>query len=326
MTSTAPAQPLFSIVVPTHDRPALLHEAVASVAAQTCGDWELIVVDDGSTPPVDAAALRAVAGDRVTLLRHDQARGVAAARNTGYARARGTFIAQLDDDDKLAPDALEQVARHAADTSRPDVLFIGVEAFGAEAAKVNPRQAKVLAQTLARAKTPADGSPLLRLGDHLFDALLDGVPAAFQHPVFRREILQKMSPMRTDHWPEPAWAIEAAARALRCAFIPAPLYLWRRDGQSYFSLAGMEARGMDDHVAMKRELLASLGPQLDPPRRRALRQAFGQALFDRCYRTAGQDQPFPWRDFIESALVAPRLRHLRLLYRLLAPRQRKTDG
>jgi glycosyltransferase involved in cell wall biosynthesis len=93
--------PQFSVVLPTHNRPALLAEAVASVLAQSVSDFELLVVDDGSEPPAVVAA-----DDRIRLLRFEENRGPAAARNAGIDAARGTYLAFLDDDDLFTPDRL----------------------------------------------------------------------------------------------------------------------------------------------------------------------------------------------------------------------------
>ena len=105
-----PAGPLFSVVVPTCNRPALLAEAIASVLAQTVDGFEIIVVDNGSDPPA------AVADDpRLRLVRLPGIRGPAAARNAGVDAARGRHLAFLDDDDLFTPDrlaiALEGLAR-----------------------------------------------------------------------------------------------------------------------------------------------------------------------------------------------------------------------
>jgi glycosyltransferase involved in cell wall biosynthesis len=102
---TEPIAPLFSIIVPTHDRRDLLHQAIESVVAQTVADWELVVVDDGSHP---AAAVPD--DDRIRLVRLDTRRGPAAARNAGLAAARGCHVAFLDDDDLYTGDRLELVA------------------------------------------------------------------------------------------------------------------------------------------------------------------------------------------------------------------------
>ena len=91
-----------SVIVPTHDRPALLAEAVASVLAQRAASVECIVVDDASTPPAAPPRDR-----RVTLLRRDEPGGPAAARNLGLAAAGGEVVAFLDDDDVFLPERLQ---------------------------------------------------------------------------------------------------------------------------------------------------------------------------------------------------------------------------
>ncbi|MFV8572397.1 glycosyltransferase family 2 protein [Marinobacter sp. SBS5] len=91
--------PKLSIIIPTHNRPDRLIKAVESATNQSYADLEIIVVDDGSCPAANCAQL----DSRVSLLRHEHARGVSAARNTGLARAAGEYIAFLDDDDVLLP-------------------------------------------------------------------------------------------------------------------------------------------------------------------------------------------------------------------------------
>lgn len=107
---TAPG-PAVSVVIPTYQRIATLRAAIDSVLAQTMGDVELIVVDDGSTDGT-AEAVRSLAEPRLVLLRHETNRGAAAARNTGIAAARGGWVALLDSDDVWTPDKLaRQLAR-----------------------------------------------------------------------------------------------------------------------------------------------------------------------------------------------------------------------
>jgi glycosyltransferase involved in cell wall biosynthesis len=114
-TSTGP--PAVSVVVPTHDRRRLLVQTLRSILWQREVDFEVIVVDDGSSD--GTAEVVAGLGDaRVRLLRHDTPQGVAAARNRGIAEAAGAWLAFCDDDDLWAPDKLARQLQAARATGR----------------------------------------------------------------------------------------------------------------------------------------------------------------------------------------------------------------
>jgi glycosyltransferase involved in cell wall biosynthesis len=100
MTGTAPC---ISVVIPVYNRASMVLEAVESVLAQTFKDFELIVVDDGSTD--DTASLLVRFGSSLRLFRQEHL-GVSAARNRGIAEARGQLIAFLDSDDLWLPEKL----------------------------------------------------------------------------------------------------------------------------------------------------------------------------------------------------------------------------
>src|SRR4029077_15525036 len=102
---------LVSAIIPVHNRPTQLREAVESVLAQTYRPVEIIIVDDGSTDETgrEAEAL-AEAHSEVRVI-HRQNGGAGAARETGRLAARGEFIQYLDSDDLLLPTKFElQVA------------------------------------------------------------------------------------------------------------------------------------------------------------------------------------------------------------------------
>jgi glycosyltransferase involved in cell wall biosynthesis len=102
VTDGGGGEPLFSVIVPTYDRPELLAEAVASVLDQTIGDLECIVVDDGGT-----LAPQLPADPRIRVIRRATSGGAAAARNAGLDGARGRYVAFLDDDDVYMANRLE---------------------------------------------------------------------------------------------------------------------------------------------------------------------------------------------------------------------------
>jgi glycosyltransferase involved in cell wall biosynthesis len=100
------SEPLISVVIPAHNAEKYLEETLASVHTQTFSDYEIIVVDDGST---DRTAEIASDHDRVVLLAQTN-RGEAGARNTGIRAARGKYVAFLDADDIWLPSKLEKQA------------------------------------------------------------------------------------------------------------------------------------------------------------------------------------------------------------------------
>lgn len=94
-----------SVIIPTYNRAALLQEAIDSVLAQTYRDYELLVVDDGSTD--QTRRLVESCGARVRYL-FQANRGVSSARNLGIASSSGAYLAFLDSDDLWLPQKLEQ--------------------------------------------------------------------------------------------------------------------------------------------------------------------------------------------------------------------------
>lgn len=93
-----------SVIIPTYNRADMIGDAIRSVLDQTYGNWELIVVDDGSTD--DTRAVVAGFNDPRTHYVFQQNRGLPAARNTGIRAAQGIYIAFLDSDDCFLPQKL----------------------------------------------------------------------------------------------------------------------------------------------------------------------------------------------------------------------------
>ncbi len=94
-------EPFFSIILPTYNRLQLLKEAVASILSQSWTDWELIIVDDGSTDGTGSWA-KTIRDERVRYV-HQFNQERAAARRNGFLLARGRFLCFLDDDDGYYP-------------------------------------------------------------------------------------------------------------------------------------------------------------------------------------------------------------------------------
>jgi len=105
--------PVISVLIPVHDPPPqMLEEAIGSVVRQTFAGWELCLVDDGSrSQPIKAILERHARRDgRIKLVTHEHAQGIAAATNAAMDIASGRYVALLDHDDTLTPDALQRIA------------------------------------------------------------------------------------------------------------------------------------------------------------------------------------------------------------------------
>ena len=115
------SEPVFTVVIPTYNLPRLCAAAVFSALAQTEEDFELIVVDDGSTDETPKILPRACADPRCRYVRMEKNSGQHACRNRAIREARGTFVTFLDHDDLYLPRRLEAF-RQAAE-SRPAAGF-----------------------------------------------------------------------------------------------------------------------------------------------------------------------------------------------------------
>ena len=97
----------YSVVIPLYNKEHYIEKTLQSVLNQTFQDYEIIVVDDGSSDGSLAAAGR-VQSDRIRLIQQENA-GVSVARNTGIHNARGEFVCFLDADDECRPEYLETI-------------------------------------------------------------------------------------------------------------------------------------------------------------------------------------------------------------------------
>jgi glycosyltransferase involved in cell wall biosynthesis len=103
-------KPLVSVVIPAYNRAALLGRAVNSVLEQSFQDFEILIVDDGSTDNT-AEVVQGFEDPRIRYIRHAKNAGEAAARNTGIHAARGQYVAFLDSDDYWLAGKLELQVR-----------------------------------------------------------------------------------------------------------------------------------------------------------------------------------------------------------------------
>lgn len=114
--------PTVSVIIPTYERAEVLPRAVESVLEQTYEDFELLVVDDGSTDGTEEY-LESVDDERLRPIYHGTNRGCNAARNTGVEAAKGEYVALLDSDDEWKPHMLESCVARIEDVPKAIAVY-----------------------------------------------------------------------------------------------------------------------------------------------------------------------------------------------------------
>lgn len=307
-----------SVIIPSHNRPELLQEALSSVLDQTIPPAEIIVVDDASDPPVRLSASHG--GIALRLLRIDQCKGGAAAKSLGAAAAQGDLIAFLDDDDLWAPTYLEHATRLLAQHGDIDVLFMGVDWFGQN----NQISRQAYLQAMDKLLSDADGKPIgagiMGFGHALVQALLQRVPMAFQRPVVRRLAFQRIGGYH-EHcllW-DCDWALRAALDG-KVALCEAPLYRQRVDNQGYSSQPTREMEQTLSNIEIRERLATELDS--DDASAQRLRQDFMRSASQNWFTLAYQLQLHgkPWaalKAWMTSQRVSSQPGSARLLLRIL---------
>jgi O-antigen biosynthesis protein len=120
---TLSASPAVSVILCTYNDSAYLPWAIRSVLAQTCPEWELLIIDDGSTDHTRDAIATFLTDSRIRYLRQESNRGKATCLNLGLKESRGAWILELDADDWLAPDCLETMLKVVGDSEAETALW-----------------------------------------------------------------------------------------------------------------------------------------------------------------------------------------------------------
>ena len=133
-------KPRISVILPVHNRADVLARAIRSVLDQRLAEFELIVVDDGSTDG-SAGVARSFGDKRIKVIELGENRGGNAARNAGVRAATAPIIAFLDSDDTYLPEKLERIV--AEFEQRPDLellvdSFVKVQPSGKKVTRTNP--------------------------------------------------------------------------------------------------------------------------------------------------------------------------------------------
>src|SRR5580765_5270328 len=174
MKKTPLAPPLVSIITPAYNSSGFIAETIKAALAQTCTDFELIVVDDESTDRTIDVVHDIAAGDPRVIVMVSPHGGPATARNVALDAVRGRFIALLDSDDVWMPDYLEDQLTLLG--RFPDRAIVTANAFN--------RGGRFDGQTIWR---NTRGSRRLSLHD-----LIRSEDSVCIMSVFRREVLDRV--------------------------------------------------------------------------------------------------------------------------------------
>jgi len=127
LLGTKPKSPRVTVVIPCYNKAQFVAHAIESVQEQSYMDWELIVVDDGSSDGSASVIAEALQGEkRARFVQHTENRGVAHARNTGIAHGTGEYIWCLDADDGCEPTYLQTMVDGLEEDPRLAVVYTGL--------------------------------------------------------------------------------------------------------------------------------------------------------------------------------------------------------
>ena len=217
--------PLFTVVVPVHDiADPWLRRCLDSVRGQAWQRWELCVVDDGSREPHVGATLKEYAGldARIRVETLAESQGIVGATRRAMEMAAGDFVAFLDHDDELAPEALLAVAAELADAPHVDLVYSDEDKLDEAGRRTEPF-------------FKPDWSPDLLLSMNYLNHLT----------VIRRTLLDAVGGLRPgfDGSQDYDLLLRVTERTDRIAHLPRVLYHWRK-------VPGSEAaeRGVKDYA------------------------------------------------------------------------------
>jgi glycosyltransferase involved in cell wall biosynthesis len=167
--------PMISIVMPVYNCEPFLQQAIRSVQAQTDPQWDLVIVDDGSTDKTgDIADAFALKDSRIRVIRQTNG-GAGAAMKTAIDATRGEWIVVMHGDDEMYPERIEKLRKATTCDSRIGIITAAVTLIGADGRK------------LGSAKPSLPSNPFF-LKDHSPDFIVGGL----YHTALRREMVERV--------------------------------------------------------------------------------------------------------------------------------------
>lgn len=296
----------FAIIIPTHNRPEMLNEAIASVVQQQdieISKIEAIIIDDASSPPVDIQILRSRFPVKLSLHRNDTPCGLTYNRDKGVQLATADVVLHLDDDDKLAPDAIVSIARFFDEHPTNESVFLGVVGFGKSEQHFERVQRLGLTKVIERCKPTQAGESILLFDHPLLPALLKAVPMCFQRIAIKKELWIKTNNLRLQAY-QKSTAAEERDKSMReltgplrdtewaiyhsllttPALLNKAIYQQRCDGQGLVSVTAMRDKQVQAQIAIKQQLVKACEylPELQPFKQQ-IKRNMADTLFNEAY-------------------------------------------
>ncbi len=209
---------MISVIVPVYRVEKYLPRCVQSILTQTCPDWELILVDDGSPDQCGRMCDEYAQKDGRIRVLHKENGGLADARNAGTAVAKGEYIAYIDSDDWVAPDMLEQLLEQAR-RAGADVVVCDL--------------VKTETEDVRFPSGPA-AAPVLFSGPGAMEAMLyqTGFDTSACGKLFRAELCKKVLFPKGRLYEDLFTVYKMLFAAQRVVYLPRVLYAYRNNPDS----------------------------------------------------------------------------------------------
>ena len=214
--------PLFSVVIPARNAEDTIAQALDSVLIQTCQQFEIIVVDDGSTDATVQIATEKAA-DRVTIVSQEN-QGVSAARNAGIRVARGAYVSFLDADDLWLPTYLAKAIEALSGDPEPGLVFTDAWVYDEPAGRI--RRQPMMARRRPTDDLPSEPAAffsLLLRGNFVYTSATVPKDVLEQVGGFDAELTRAED---YDLW------LRISAAGFSASYVPGPLALYRLHGSA----------------------------------------------------------------------------------------------
>ena len=290
--SPAARTSLFSVVIPTYNRAAKVVRAVESVLAQSMADYDVWVIDDGSTD--DTAVVLAPYRERIHYVNQANG-GVSRARNRGIQESSGRYVAILDSDDRWRPQKLAAISR--AIQAHPDTgLFYSQWEVVNEAGEL---------QWVDRSRTA---------GGRAYEALLRGDFLAASSAVMKRECLEAVGSFDPLMEPCEDWDLWLRiSRRYIIELVPETLVLFEHTQQNKETSNTKAWLAAHDRVIEKAFVS---DPNLNEKARRAVRANLAYVKGRVCLQSSSEQEALGY--FKQAVSLQPSLLKARLYYLVLS--------